>query len=793
MATREELLDGLRQAHEAGNTDHAQVFADAIRKMDSGPDRSLGGDITAAIGGLNQSRYDLPQSAAVLATRGTDLLGLTDNVSPRLKAEFAKPENLSGDPNNPQFGTFRFIGDVATPIPGASGLKVVKGVKRTASAINNAARGTLMAAPMVNQSESNPETTLGMGAAVGTVAPFLAKFAPLVGAGYGGYTGYQRGGFAGAAEGAAIGGAVGSAPGIIGKVASRGLDKVFTKGAVDANKNAAASYVASTMPTGMTMDELAASTAPNAAQAMGESGGRAPTALATLARRQGTTAENVVNTVGPYNAQEAKNARVLNSVWRNVGADPAAAQNNIEAVVDNGRKIARPIYEVANAGGSMAPLQTQYENAFNKSISAERAAQKKVADAERQILLLKAEQSQGKPVGNGIYDAQAEAMSAQKEVEAAQADKQLVLDHLRNAQADEANGVKGGIWSPWLSRFLNDPIGKQGLKEGLEVQRIEALKENRPFNPTEYAITGKDELGDPIVSRVPNMRLLDATKRGLDTMINAAKDPVTKQIKWDERLRAIDGVRRRLLGELKTANPDYAKALSVSGDYLSSQEAFQKGQQTILNDHLTLAQFNQIYNKLTQAERGAFKGGIANLFFDKAETLKLKEGAVLTPLARKKFAAVLGEDKANAFIKDIEREVANQKFSRYVMPQNGSGTMGFSQEADRQDIFGDASFAERMLHRMTGPRAMGVTQAARRTAGEEAGSKLDFLRTAGLTQGGRDEAGNIFTMPPAQAAAILRRLQVNSPQQMVPFGWGGYGASAAHNLLTKGEPRNDGR
>lgn len=117
---------------------------------------------------------------------------------------------------------------------------------------------------------------------------------------------------------------------------------------------------------------------------------------------------------------------------------------------------------------------------------------------------------------------------------------------------------KQGVYTDRLQQFLDDPTARAGLGRGLEVQRLEALAQGKPFNPSDAAVTGFNEAGDPIIGNVPNMRTWDAIKRGLDAMIDGETDSVTGRM--TQRGRALTQAKQSFVRELDNLNPVYAEA-----------------------------------------------------------------------------------------------------------------------------------------------------------------------------------------------------------------------------------------
>ncbi len=150
---------------------------------------------------------------------------------------------------------------------------------------------------------------------------------------------------------------------------------------------------------------------------------------------------------------------------------------------------------------------------------------------------------------------------------------------------EKALDTPDAVHSERLQQFLDDPILRQGLGQGIEVQRLEALAQNKPFSPNDYSIvpqTGEpgnipELMGAPSFSPTPNMRTLDAAKRGLDNMLDQYRDPTTGRLNLDQKGRAIDQVRQSYLKELDSLNPDYAAARQAWSGPSQSMDAMRRG------------------------------------------------------------------------------------------------------------------------------------------------------------------------------------------------------------------------
>lgn len=194
MATLEELERGLRGAHAAGNTEHAKVFANAIRDMQASenPGDEIGGAYTSGpledfAVGVGKGMYDVGRGAKDLWLRATDRGGSNDDALSRLNSRAEEEQALFdrnlGDSKSAFAG--EMIGEIAATLP-------------VGGAVGGLGRGAMAAGK-------------------------TARLAALEGAISEGIT---RRGDAGERLGAAAGGAAG---GLLGDVTMKGLGKGVTK------------------------------------------------------------------------------------------------------------------------------------------------------------------------------------------------------------------------------------------------------------------------------------------------------------------------------------------------------------------------------------------------------------------------------------------------------------------------------------------------------------------------------------------------------------------------------------
>lgn len=132
-----------------------------------------------------------------------------------------------------------------------------------------------------------------------------------------------------------------------------------------------------------------------------------------------------------------------------------------------------------------------------------------------------------------------------------------------------------GVWSPRLQQFLDDPVMKAGLNKGMELERIEAVTQGRPFDPTSFG-ADLDAEGNVALRGTPNMSVLDAGKKGLDAIIADERNAVTGKL--SQRGRAINEFRAQYLKELDNLDPTAVRNASGEvtepGIYAQARNAY---------------------------------------------------------------------------------------------------------------------------------------------------------------------------------------------------------------------------
>lgn len=562
-----------------------------------------------------------------------------------------------------------------------------------------------------------------MGAASGAMQP-VSEDAPW----------YQRA--ENAASGAAIGLGLGAAFRGLSAAGRAMLDKVAPLGQADRTQAQAVAKILDRFQDdekGGGPSATAAIAAVNAARARGtpmalaDAGGKNVQGLAgSLARTPGAP-----KSIAEQNArgQMREAGKRLSDIGAEHIASGPTMRQTVDALTAGQKAAAAPLYEKAMQPGSVAPLEKQFEEVFRDTAKEAADAVKELQKAQSAATLAAAKVSRA---GNDVYSAsaalkeqasaRASLQEARQKFQAAQQAKQQVLTRLREAQAASAAGQRGGVWSPRIQQIISDPIMKPAIARGLEIQRLEALAANKPFNPRDYAVTGTDKEGNPIIGQVPNMRLLDSIKKGMDAIIEDFRDPLTGKLNFmnsgdrGQVARHLDQIRRSFLSEIDAVNPVYKDARAAWAGPAQAKGVILQGR-NIFKMHPEEVQ--KTWDRLSPSEREFFKIGAADWWRD-----EIAKSGPKSPAARG-----LDKNDFNEMIKDRLRPLfsTQQKFDDFIDAVTDERTifvqagrrLGGSQTAERQ-----AEDAELGM----GAGASAVKGIVKAAGGNYFGAVSDFLK-----------------------------------------------------------------
>lgn len=307
-----------------------------------------------------------------------------------------------------------------------------------------------------------------------------------------------------------------------------------------------------------------------------------------------------------------------------------------------------------------------------------------------------------------------------------------------------AFGKPAGMTEP-MQHIIKHPIGQSGLKRGLEIQDIENTTRRargEPEVPTHDPAIHYDENGDPRIVGVPNMRSLDAIKRGMDAMIDDARDDKTLRVKWTERLRAVEGMRKTWVELLDQNNPDYAAARAAWGGPSAQIEAVEGGRKALRTEPSIVRQ------RMASPAEGvpeAYRLGAGRDYHTRVADPRTAGGSARTLLENKemqeRLAHLLDDEGLTALNNALHRERGYAQVEQTVSPRANSQTARLTAGGDD------------LAHDPAGPVMTGVRQAL-------AGHPIQGAMTVGndwlvrrLGQG----------INPATSDALASRLFVTSP------------------------------
>ena len=321
--------------------------------------------------------------------------------------------------------------------------------------------------------------------------------------------------------------------------------------------------------------------------------------------------------------------------------------------------------------------------------------------------------------------------------------------------------LEGKVFAQWddrLQRFLDEPEIQEGMAAGIKIQRKEAVARNQPFNFKEFAVKGFDENGNLIIDGTPNLRAMDAAKRGLDQRINAAKDDFGN-IKWTPDLKATEELRKALVAKLDDITTDqsgrsvYKEARAAYAGPASLDDAARMGRKFIKGDEEVSA---KAVAAMSEGERAAFRVGarrqISQIINDDTQTALTKFAPKKVTFWNKLRTVFPDEKSFNIFADDVEKELTKGRVETFAGPRAGSQTAGL-----QQDI------AE--LSRMPASASRGLEVVGELGAGRWGRAAVAFARPAiewvkrPSSKTAEGLARYLFELDPAKQRTMLDALQ----------------------------------
>jgi hypothetical protein len=307
--------------------------------------------------------------------------------------------------------------------------------------------------------------------------------------------------------------------------------------------------------------------------------------------------------------------------------------------------------------------------------------------------------------------------------------------------------------------FISDPIGQQALNKGLRIIELEKLAQGQSFNPADYGVTRSQDGTFVLGDGVPNLRLMDAVKRGYDVSVEEARDSVTGKL--SPMGRAINQARAAYTGQLRDMYPRYGGALDAWGGPSASMDAVRMGRDVLSEDpEMTSAAIA----KLSPGDRAFFQAGVARAIKDRANATP--DGADTTrrifgnQLIRDRIAAGFGDPAAFQQFSDAMQNEA-------TFAQTKNAVLSGSPTARRLAAQQDMDYVRPAMIAMGGHPLPAAVDLLRQVGRAGTGIDTNPVQTAAAQQ--------LFSQPGAEYFAGLQRLQNRqmTPFARVPLGIGG--------------------
>lgn len=179
-----------------------------------------------------------------------------------------------------------------------------------------------------------------------------------------------------------------------------------------------------------------------------------------------------------------------------------------------------------------------------------------------------------------------------------------------------------GVWSPRLEQFLGDPVIKQGLSRGYELERLQALAEGRDLTASQMGVDLGVDGSIKILSK-PNMLLLDMAKQGLDAMVADERNEITGRL--TKRGLALDNVRKAYVKTIDDLDPTgaYKKARASWAGHSASLDAIRLGR-TSLSPAKSPEEVAAEFENLSPGDREFYRIGMADLLKERLAKAGLK-------------------------------------------------------------------------------------------------------------------------------------------------------------------------
>lgn len=236
-----------------------------------------------------------------------------------------------------------------------------------------------------------------------------------------------------------------------------------------------------------------------------------------------------------------------------------------------------------------------------------------------------------------------------------------------------------------LTDDLVNIVKRPAFRQAFQNARTIALNEGDDIP----ALIVKNAKGENVINAeaLKETRVWDYIKRGLDDVIEGAKEPITGKIKTDQG-RALVGLKQKMLEELDNINPDFKAARASFAGHSESLDALQQGRSFLKGDvDLTRKQIEA----LADADKEFFRIGVIQGIKDKVETASDTANAVRKIFGnqklREKMAAVFPDQKA---FREFERTMISETRFANTRAKVLSGSQTAERLEESADLAGTA-------------------------------------------------------------------------------------------------------
>lgn len=251
-------------------------------------------------------------------------------------------------------------------------------------------------------------------------------------------------------------------------------------------------------------------------------------------------------------------------------------------------------------------------------------------------------------------------------------ESERLLEEARTASAPLYDDFRAqpGRTSDELEAILQTPAGRSALS------RAQTIAANERRDPTALGFDLNDQ-GEVILARNSSPETLDLVKRGLDDLLEDARDPITGRINYTPSLRAIEDVRKSLIREADNLYPQYGAARAAFAGPASVEEALQLGRQSL---NMSAEDLDAAISRMQPAEVEQFGLGLRAAMADNinraGDSANVVNRLLGTPRKREALSRAFGgEEGFNNFLATMadEREIS----------RTSQSVLGGSQTAER--------------------------------------------------------------------------------------------------------------